>query len=138
MKIMRKNGFTLIELLATCVIVGLLVAMSVGGMKSQGIKNKRTEAKNTLYEIMQREEKYMSENNTYTISLKDLGYGDNTVTTNNGNYKITAKANAVGISDGVILTAIPQGNQEKDTDCNAFILNSNGVQSTNTSSTKCW
>lgn len=136
---MKKNkGFTLIELLIVVAIVATLSIVATSGYRKQTMKAYRTDAKNKLYEIMQRQEKYMSENNTYTTTLTNLGYSSNPVVTDGSYYNITATAGSNGITDGVILTAAPQGTQVKDTDCGSFVLNSNGQKSVSTSSTNCW
>ena len=67
----NKNGFTLIELMITVAIVGILASVSFYAYNNQAIKAHRTDAKNKLFEIMSREEKYMSENNTYIIDDYD-------------------------------------------------------------------
>jgi type IV pilus assembly protein PilE len=133
------KGFTLIELMITLLIVAVLATYATTSYKTQMMKSRRTEAKNKLYEIMQREEKYMSENNTYTTTLTGLGYAANPVITDNGYYSIAAAANANGINDGVILTATPKLVQVGDTTCMNMILNSNGAKTTSTGATTgCW
>lgn len=137
---MKRNqqGFTLIELVITMAIVAILSIVATNSYKTQMQKSRRTEAKNMLYEIMQREERYISENNTYVVALTSLGYSAATMLTDGGFYKVTATANANGIADGVILTAVPQGVQAQDTACASLILNSNGQKTSSTGSTTCW
>lgn len=139
-RIIKKNkGFTLIELMITVAIVGILASVAFASYNNQAIKAHRTDAKNKLFEIMSREEKYMSENNTYVTDLTQIGYSSSKPNSDNGYYTISAAANANGITDGVILTATPLGPQLKDATCYSFILNSNGQKSTSTGATSgCW
>lgn len=137
--IYKKNAFTLIELLIVLLIIGLLSSMAMNYYSHQMTEARRTDAKTKLMEIMQREEKYFSENNTYTTSFTTIGYTSTPVITDNQFYSIAGAPNALGITDGIILTATPQGAQVNDTLCGSFILNSNGQKSTSTgASTGCW
>lgn len=136
---MNKNkGFTLVELLITVAIVGILTSIALPSYRGHMIKVNRTEAKNILYEIMQRQEKYMSENNTYETALTNLGYSSNVAVSQTGYYKVTATAGGSGITDAVILTAVPQGKQVDDKQCGTLILNSNGQKSSSTGNAACW
>jgi type IV pilus assembly protein PilE len=138
MKYRNRNGFTLMELMITVTIVGILSAIAVPTYNNQVLKSRRAEAKAQIMEIMQREEKYFTESNTYTSNLTVLGYTTNPVLTSNNYYSIAAAANGNGIADGVILTSTPQGNQANDTDCGNFVLNSNGQKSTSGGGATCW
>lgn len=137
--IKKMNGFTLIELIVSVLVVAILSNFAINTYTKKIIEVRRAEGKSKLLEIMQRQEKYYSENNTYVTALTNLGYGENTVFSDAKYYLITATANDIGISDGVVLTAVPQGNQIKDTQCGSFILNSNGQRKTTlTLIDKCW
>lgn len=135
---MKKNGYTLMELLVTVAIVGILASIAIPTYKSYTIKTRRSEGRAFALEIMQRQEKYYTENNTYTTNLTQLGYSSGTPTSEKGYYQVSAAAAADGIANNVILTAQPQGNQATDTECGSFIINSNGSKTTSTSSATCW
>lgn len=134
----RKNGYSLIELMVTVAVVGVLVSISVPTYKNYTMKSRRSEGRSFAMEIMQRQEKYYNENNTYTTNLAQLGYSSATPTSEKGYYQVTATAASDGITNNVIITAQPIGSQTSDTECGSFIYNSNGVKSTSTSSTTCW
>lgn len=135
---MKKNGYSLIELMVTVAVVGVLVSISVPTYKSYSMKSRRSEGRSFAMEIMQRQEKYYNENNTYTTNLTQLGYNSATPTSEQGYYMVTATAAPDGITNNVIITAQPIGTQTSDTECGSFIYNSNGVKSTSTASTTCW
>lgn len=135
---MKKNGFSLIELMTTVAIVGVLASIAIPTYKNYSIKSHRVEGKSLIMEIMQRQEKYYTENNTYTTNLSLLGYSSSPVTSEQGYYSVSASAAADGITNNVVLTAQPIGSQSSDTECGSFKMNSNGQKSTSTSSTTCW
>lgn len=135
---MKKNGFSLIELMMTVAVVGVLASISVPTYKNYSMKIKRSEGRSFAMEIMQRQEKFYNENNTYTTNLSQLGYNSSTPTSEKGYYKVTATAASDGIANNVIITAQPIGSQTSDTECGSFIYNSNGLKSTSTSSSTCW
>ena len=135
----KQTGFTLIELVVTILIIALLTSMAVNYYQHQMIESRRTDAKTKLTEIMQREEKYFNENNTYTTNFLNIGYTSSPVQSDNLYYSVAGVADAAGLTDGIILTATPQGPQTADSLCLAFILNSNGQKSTSTGATTgCW
>lgn len=136
---MKKNklGYTLIELLLTVTIVGILTAVGYSTYQNKMIEARRTEAKTKLMEVLQKEERYFNENNTYTNNVTQIGYSSPLYSDNNY-YIITIAANLNGLSDGIILTATPQGVQSNDISCGNFILNSNGQKTISGAGTNCW
>lgn len=135
---MSKNGYTLMELIVTVAVIGILASISIPSYTSYILKARRIEGRSFLMEIMQRQEKYYNENNTYVINLTQLGYSSATPNSEKDYYKVTATAATDGIANNVILTSQPIGSQTKDTECGSFIMNSNGVKSTSTGSSLCW
>lgn len=135
---MKKNGFTLIELMVTVLIVGVLASISIPTYQNFTMKTRRTEGKSLIMDIMQRQEKYYNENNTYTTNLTQLGYPTTIVLSDKGYYAVTATAAIDGITNNVILTADPKDTQVKDTECGSYILNSTGLKTTSTSLKECW
>ena len=59
---MKKNGYTLMELLVTVAVVGVLAAVAIPSYKSYSVKTRRSEGRAFVMEIMQRQEKYYTEN----------------------------------------------------------------------------
>lgn len=133
----KIKGFTLLELLITIAIAGILANVAMNSYSSYAKKARRVEAKSILMEVMQREEKYYSENNTYTTNFTTLGY-NSILLSPQGNYKVSATTPNNGLTEGIILTASPQNGQTKDTECSSFILNSSGQKTTSTSNNTCW
>ena len=69
-----ETGLTLIELLTVVGIVGILAAVAYPLYFEQAAKGRRTEARALLYEVLQHEERFYTENNAYTGDLTALGY----------------------------------------------------------------
>ena len=58
-------GFTLIELMITVAIVGILASIAYPAYTSSILKGKRAEGRAAVTELMQQQERYMTQNNTY-------------------------------------------------------------------------
>lgn len=134
---MKKNkitlGFTLIELLITIAIVSILSVYGYSSYRTTVMKGYRADGKAKLVEVMQKEQRYYSEKNTYSINLTDLGYSANTVPSDKTYYNISATINT-GI---LTLTATPQGTQATDI-CKNLLITSVGQKTSSAALTNCW
>ncbi len=59
------RGFTLIELMITVAIVALLASIAYPAYTDSVLKGRRAEARTALMELMQQQERYMTQRNTY-------------------------------------------------------------------------
>ena len=149
-KLIRFSGFTLIEMMIVVAIIGVLGSTAVASYQDSMIKTRRAEGKSFLNQIMQQEEKYYTENMTYTNKLKDLGFSSNAPKSENKHYQVRvlrcsrtagAPAGAVPWTECVRLEARPFSTaQKKDTRCNRLRLDSRGKKSETGTSTvnECW
>jgi type IV pilus assembly protein PilE len=65
---MRKSlsrGFTLIELMITVAIIGILASVAYPAYTSSIVKGKRAQGRAALTELMQQQERYMTQRNCY-------------------------------------------------------------------------
>ena len=118
----KTYGFTLIELMIVIAIIGIITAVAYPSYQSSMTKTRRSDGQAALLGVMNAEERYFTENNTYSTTLADVNASS---TSEEGHYTISAAACGGGIDQCVILTATPQGVQASDGN---LTLNSLGVK----------
>ncbi|MDO8261673.1 MAG: type IV pilin protein [Gallionella sp.] len=73
MKKLTNGGFTLIELMIVVAIVAILTSIAYPAYTSSILKGKRAEGRAALAELMQQQERYMTQNNTYFAFTNTAG-----------------------------------------------------------------
>lgn len=148
MNMTLHRGFTLIELMIVVAIVAILGAVVYPSYQSAVVKSKRADGWATLTQIMQHQERYYSQNNTYIDFSKaspKTGFkwysGDSASASS---YEIKAEA-CTGdvIVNCVKLTAMAGTSNVnrnfKDSKCGDLSLDSTGQKSVSVSGAKdCW
>jgi type IV pilus assembly protein PilE len=86
---MTQKGFTLIEIMITVAILGILSAIVLPSYTEHVKKGKRSDAKVELLRLAQMQESYFVQNLSYAKDLTQLGFGANTIPTDNTLYAIT-------------------------------------------------
>lgn len=154
----KARGFTLIELMITVAIVGLLAAIAYPAYTDSVLKGRRAEGRTALMEMMQQQERYMTQTGSYmTFSAGATGANGTTrggtnvqipFKTTSGDtvasaaYQLSASACPTGSGSGtmqlnecVLLTATPN---RSDPAFGNLTLMSSGAKSCSTSNAKCW
>ena len=142
-----SRGFTLIELMVVAAIVAIIAAVGYPSYLSHVRKTARAEAKVRLLQVAQLQERYFTEQNTYTLNIAGLLGVTGTVYSSSTNdagskYQITVAPGSTGaIATSYTLAAVPQGGQVDDTDCGTLLLQHTGkkeIYMGSGTATKCW
>ena len=132
----REVGITLIELLTVICIIGILAAFSYPMFAEQAAKGRRAQARALMYEVLQHEEKFFTENNTYTVDVTALGYA-NPLETAESTHGVTLAVGPTG--DLTTSVAITGTAIVTDTKCDTLTLTSaNGQSGTGSQPSVCW
>ncbi len=135
----RVQGFTLIELMLVVVILGIIAAIAYPTFMEQVRKSRRADARVTLMEISQRQEREFTETNSYTGDLTDLGYTSSPSTSPKGWYVISVTSLPAGdLTQSFTLTATTAGAQTDDSQCTTLTLDSRGTKGATGGGTTCW
>ena len=142
-----NGGFSLLELMVTVAIVGILAAIALPAYTDYIHRTNRSEGQALLSDSAAREERYFSDNNSYTTKPSDLNFGTSATsfTSEHGYYQLTIAAGNTGsITDSYLLTvtAVAGSGQANDTKCLTMTLDSTGIkgstQGTPDNSGICW
>jgi type IV pilus assembly protein PilE len=130
------RGFTLIELMMVVVVVAILAAVAYPSYQEAVRKAKRAEGRAALMELMQQQERYYSQKNTYIeFSSTSTDANEKRFKWHSGDspqssaYEIYGAACADDISNCVILTARPGTDKVSryvDNKCGELTLSSTG------------
>ena len=134
----KQLGLTLIELMIVVAIVGILAAIVVPTYSELMRRGRVASAKAMLHEVLQHQERFYSENNTFTVNMADLGYGAGpTYLTERGGHSITLAIGPTGdIITSVTVTATPV---VADAKCGELGLSSNMAKTASgTAPETCW
>ena len=130
-----QRGVTLLELMIVVTIVGILAAIAFPSYREQVKKGNRAEARALMYEVLQKEERFFSDNGTFTTNLNALGYPAVLYNSHNS-HTIAVAVGTTGLlttSLNIVATALD------DAKCATLTLASNqSTSATGTSPTTCW
>lgn len=135
-----SRGFTLLELMIVVVVVAILASIAYPSYVESVRKGRRAEARTALLELMQQQERYMTQNNTYMAFA--AGATNTPFITTAGNsgrvtYNLSAEAcSGLTINVCVNLKAVPV---QEDPRAGWLSLTSTGVKDCEKSDKKiCW
>lgn len=139
----RLRGFTLIELMIVVAVIAILAAIAAPSYLDSVLKGRRAEARTALMELMQQQERYMTQNNTYrTFATTDVVPFNTTAgSASSPTYRLSAeKCDAISEQVCIRLVATPIRSDPK---VDKLLLTSTGVKTctgtVKTSNPKlCW
>lgn len=115
----RSRGFTLLELMIALVITAILVAVALPSFMSSIRKGRRSEAMTALTALQQEQERWRSNNQTYTTSLTNLRI--NSATTAPGGYYSLSVSSATDTGYTAVADGTGSG-QAADGNCNKMAV----------------
>ena len=145
-------GFTLIELMITVAIVGILASIALPAYTDSVLKSRRAEGRTALLDLLQQQERYMTQRNTYLAFTTNTGTGATTPSgapfkvfsgdsLGNSAYILSADqcpdgTGTIAINNCVRVIATPV---KTDADANVLRITSTGSKDcTGTKPTVCW
>lgn len=135
------NGFTLVELMIVVAIIGVLSAIAYPSYTSYMKKSGRADAKVGLSKIVDKQERFYLQNNTYTNSFAATGL-NTSATSEEGYYTFSITSEDLVNGFTATATAVAGKSQAKDLDCATLSLSSIGLKTATAGAggdaTKCW
>jgi type IV pilus assembly protein PilE len=107
----RQEGFTLIELMIVVAVVSILAAIAYPSYRSAVLKGKRGQGRTAILELLQQQERYMTQNNRY------LEFSNNNGTTNPTNVPFKTFAGDSPTGTAYQLSAARCSNELELTEC---------------------
>jgi type IV pilus assembly protein PilE len=136
------SGFTLLELLIVLAIVALLAMISVPAYEASVRKGRRSDAISALLQAANRQEQRMLRRSSYTLDMRELGYGADPALSEAGYYIVNAgECDSATIAICYVLTASPAAGspQLADSGCTGFSLDSSGRRTAiGAEAASCW
>lgn len=134
------GGFTLVELMIVVAIIGILAAVALPAYQQSVRSSGRAEAQSLLLRIAANQERFYSDNNSYSTNADPLSSPVvATLTSESGLYEVAVAACAAAtISTCFVATATPQGDQAADS-CTTLTITNTGLKaSTGDTVDNCW
>jgi type IV pilus assembly protein PilE len=134
----KSGGFTLIEAMIVVAVIAIIAAIALPSYQDSVRKSRRADATAELERLAARQERWFTENNSYTNVLANLTGG--ATTTPEGHYNLTMTHPGGCGTSCFLITATAAGGQSSDTKCTSFSLNEIGARTFGGSGTSrdCW
>ena len=146
----QRSGFTLIELMIVVAIVGILAAMVYPSYASYLTSARRIEGQSALLDMMQKQERYYSQHNTYIEFSANATEPDarlfrwwSGASAAQSAYELSGSAcPGVALQRCIQLSAVPGTPKVdanfRDPDCGTLTLNNVGQSGATGPKPRCW
>ena len=139
----RERGVTLVELMIVVVILGLLTSIAFPAYQGYVERARRSDGKAMLTDVAARLERFYADNNTYTVTMTNLGFTGTSPSSGEGFYTAGVAAGPSGsIATSYTITVTPVAARwggSGDGTCGALTLDSRGTQGSSAGSLSiCW
>jgi len=127
----KSAGFTLLELMIAVLIVALLASIALPAYDEFSQKSRRTEGLNALLQVAALQERWFTENGTYTANLTELGLAAAGTNQTDGGYYdfgLVAPTGGCAIADCFVLEAKPAPGSAQADDEFWFRIASDGLR----------
>lgn len=121
----HPRGFTLVELMVVVAVIAILSAVAVPSYRRYGLRARRADAHQALWNAAMAQERYYAAHNRYG-SLTEIGFKKDT--SEKGYYRLRSSGDAKGTYFQVTAIPVPGGPQAKD-NCTAMAINDLGQKS---------
>lgn len=138
----QSRGFTLIEVMIVVAVIGILGAIAYPSYQEYVRKARRAEGRTALMEMLQQQERYMTQNNTY-LGISTAGATSTPFKTFSGDNRDTAAywlgaraCTGQTINNCVQVFGVPKYTEPAITELNITSTGVKGCSGNNTS--VCW
>lgn len=144
---MQRRGFTLLEILIALATVGILAAIAYPNYASHVVKARRAEAQASLLELMQQQERYYTDHNTYLAFSASVPSAPfkwySGASAASSAYELSGQAcKGHTLATCIALAATPGtprvDQQFRDSECETLHLDSEGAQGASGRGERCW
>lgn len=126
------RGFSLVELMIVLVVASILATIAVPSYLNQLRASRRVEAREALMQVQAAQERWRSNNVSYSASLPNLAINS---TAPGGNYALSLSGAS---ATGYTATATAQAKQSGDSACATITVTVAGNAMTYGPSNACW
>lgn len=135
----NSRGFTLIELIIVVAVVGILLGIAVPAYDQYIVRANRTEGKNYMARVQAAQERFFTNNSTYSNSMTGAGAaGLGFATSNSPDGRFTVGIVLTPNGRGYTITLQPTGGYT-DPQCSTLTVDQLGVKdATGPGATTCW
>lgn len=155
MKHTPNRGFTLIEMLIVVAIIGILASIAYPSYRDSILKGRRAEGRKALTELMQQQERFMTQTNTYCTFSNSSGTATAVAGCTTVPFKTISGDGSTGSAYWLAAEACPDGGTgtmplrdcirvlatpiQTDAAAGSLRMTSSGIKDcTGTDTTVCW